>query len=81
MKCSISVFALMFFSHLSFSQENGLFEMHYDNGQLKVSGEYKNQERVGEWKEYFENGTLSHIYSYHKGKKIERVNLFLVLEN
>lgn len=63
----LSFFLLCF--QFSYSQNNGPFEKHYDNGQLKISGQFKNRNRVGEWKEYYDTGELHKTYSYTKGKR------------
>lgn len=69
MKFYIYLLSLLFCVQLSFSQKNGPYEKHYDNGKLKISGQYKNKKRVGEWKEYYENGSVKKVYSYSKGKR------------
>ena len=63
----LSIFLLFF--QFSYSQKNGPYEKNYDNGQLKITGQFKNKKRVGEWKEYYETGELHKTYSYTKGKR------------
>jgi len=63
----LSIFLLCF--QFGYSQKNGPYEKHYDNGQLKISGQFKNKNSVGEWKEYYDTGELHKTYSYTKGKR------------
>lgn len=45
------------------------YKKHFDSGELKTEGQYKNKKRTGEWKNYYKNGQVSRIYSYSKGKQ------------
>lgn len=44
--------------------EDGFYEEYYKNGKVEQSGNYKNGEKVGEWKSFFETGELSSITIY-----------------
>ena len=50
------------------AQADGTFQEFYDDGQLQTEGHYKDNRRVGEWKEYHPNGQISAVYSYSNGK-------------
>lgn len=77
MKKCLSIVLLILLVQVSFAQVDGLFEEHFDDGQLKVQGYYKNKKPVGEWKEYHPNGQLSGMYSYTDGKlNKERISYF-----
>jgi len=41
---------------------------YYDNGKPKVSGQKREGVKIGEWKDYFDNGNVSKLYSYTEGK-------------
>ena len=42
---------------------------HFNNGKLKLEGEYENRKKIGIWFEYNENGSLKNEYEYIKGKR------------
>jgi len=57
--------------------ENGPYEIFYDDGQIKTSGQYENKKKVGDWKDYFKSGEIERAYSYTKGKMdIEKKSYF-----
>lgn len=68
-KTFICFMLLVCFSNLLTAQKDGKFEEFFENGQLKVSGQYKNKKRTGEWKSYYKTGELSSVHTYSKGKK------------
>ena len=77
MKRLFSLILILLFTHLTFSQEDGPYFSYYDNGQLKIEGQYLNSQPTGKWKYYYESGQLSSIYSYTEGKlDIEFVTYF-----
>jgi len=43
--------------------------MYYENKQIKIDGEYKDQERDGKWKAWYENGNLWSEGEYKAGKR------------
>ena len=56
---------LILSSFYSFSQKkNGPFEDYYKNGQVKVSGQYRDGKKNGKWQEYYETGELSRVYTH-----------------
>lgn len=69
MKNSICLSLFILCSQICFSQKNGPYEKHFDNGQLKISGQYKSKKRVGDWKAYYDTGEIHKTYSYTKGKR------------
>ena len=49
------------------SDGNGKYERHFKNGKLKVSGEYKDGVREGEWIWYYWNGEVENKCFYNNG--------------
>lgn len=47
---------------------NGYLKLYYDGIQLEEEGEIREGLSVGIWKNYYEDGTLSHIYNYTDGE-------------
>ena len=45
----------------------GAYKTFYDNGQLRLEGEYKWGDRVGEWKKYALDGSLMRVDTYKDG--------------
>jgi uncharacterized protein len=60
------------------NNKNGLFQSFYLNNNLAEEGEYFNNDKVGKWKSYYEDGSLKSIRVYRKLKNnndiIERGN-------
>lgn len=60
-------FLWVLYSLAVFSQQkhnDGPYKQHYENGQLKLEGYYKNNNKTGIWKEYYEDGQLSDEYTF-----------------
>ena len=49
--------------------KNGTYKLFHENAVLKVAGQYDNNKRVGEWKEYDMSGNLKRLQSFEKGRK------------
>ena len=58
----------MNFSAQSCKIKNGPYKEFHENGALKLIGQYKNYERIGDWKEYYDSGEIYRTYSYTDGK-------------
>jgi len=43
--------------------------VYYENKQKKIEGEYKNEQREGQWKAWYENGTIWSEGDYKDGKR------------
>jgi antitoxin component YwqK of YwqJK toxin-antitoxin module len=43
---------------------HGVWEVYYDNGQIRKSSEFKNGVPTGEWKGWYENGQLKYFMVY-----------------
>ena len=56
------------------TRKNGQFSEWYDNGSVKLIGNYKDDEFDGDFKEFFDNGTLKAELEYNKGKIIARTD-------
>jgi len=48
---------------------NGDWVSYYPSGKLKLSGKYKDNLKVGEWTDYFENGRPKDVVTYKLFKK------------
>lgn len=68
MKLVIYVF-LLFLFQICIAQNDGPYEVYYDEGQIKTVGQHKNGERVGKWKGYHANGNIREEYSFTNDKK------------
>ncbi len=51
---------------IEFGEKEGFYYFFHDNGQLAVHGEYKWDEKVGDWTEYYPTGKRKKIISYSK---------------
>ena len=49
--------------------KHGPYFYYYKNGQIKISGRYKDGKKHGEWKYYKQDGTISKIEKYRNGKE------------
>lgn len=70
MKQTLTFLLLVVSLQFSLAQDHpdGAYKDYYSSGELFIEGQYKNQKRVGEWKQYHLNGEVSRIYSYTDGK-------------
>ena len=48
---------------------HGPYFYYYKDGDIKVSGRYKDGERQGKWEHYSEDGTLRKVVRYKAGKQ------------
>jgi hypothetical protein len=53
-----------------YTKKYGPYFFYYENGKIKVSGEYKDDEKSGTWKYYDEKGTLQKTEKYVNGKLV-----------
>jgi antitoxin component YwqK of YwqJK toxin-antitoxin module len=51
---------------LEFGEKEGYYYFFHDNGAVAVQGEYKWDQRVGDWVEYYPNGKRKKIIAYPK---------------
>lgn len=51
-------------------------EIYYENGQLKLSGSYKDDRKNGQWIYYYENGVISDESWFKDGELHGRSNTF-----
>ncbi|SEP72747.1 Antitoxin component YwqK of the YwqJK toxin-antitoxin module [Hyunsoonleella jejuensis] len=74
------IFLLLCSTLYSFSQkiiEDGPFVKYFENGQVKTSGHYEDNKKVGDWQDFYETGELKMTYSYTDGKMdTERKSFF-----
>lgn len=54
---------------------DGLFTVHYKNGQLKCLGRFKLGRKVGQWKFWDTEGEITEVHSYSRGGKLKRTRL------
>ena len=66
----LAIFLLCCSTYSQTKHEDGLHQEFYKNGILEREGFYKNNERIGIWKDFFENGQLSEVYSYSNDGKL-----------
>ena len=57
---------------------DGLFTVHYKNGQLKCLGRYKLGRKVGPWKFWDTDGEIIEVHSYNRGGKLKRRQLKII---
>ena len=48
-------------------KKHGPYFYYYENGKLKISGQYKNDKKHGDWKYYNQDGTQTKTESYSDG--------------
>lgn len=51
-------------------KKHGPYFYYYESGKIKISGNYKNDEKHGEWKYFNAEGSLIKTEEYEKGKLI-----------
>jgi antitoxin component YwqK of YwqJK toxin-antitoxin module len=51
---------------IEFGEKEGYYYRFYENGQMAVSGEYRWDQRVGDWTEYYPNNKRKKIITYPK---------------
>ena len=52
-------------------QKHGPYFYYYENGKLKISGEYKNDEKHGTWKYYDDKGKLTSQEKFENGQPVK----------
>lgn len=72
MKKQVTLLILVFTINLSAQIKND----YYENGQIKITGNLKNDGKDGEWKQYYENGKLKNEGNYSNGKKVGEWKLY-----
>jgi antitoxin component YwqK of YwqJK toxin-antitoxin module len=58
------------FNNKTHPPENGLFTDHFENGQLKERGNYKNGKKSGVWETWFDNGQKEDSATYRNDELI-----------
>jgi antitoxin component YwqK of YwqJK toxin-antitoxin module len=51
---------------IEYDERNGYFYRMFESGKVCVQGEYKWNEKVGDWIEYYANGKRKRIIAYQK---------------
>lgn len=72
MKRQITILILVFTINLSAQIKNE----YYENGQIKTTGNLKNDAKDGLWKQFYENGKLKNEGNYSNGKKTDEWKLY-----
>ncbi len=49
---------------------HGPYFFYYRDGDIKISGRYKDGEKHGRWEHYTEDGTLKKVVQYKEGKQV-----------
>ena len=65
---------------IEYGEKDGYYYYFYENGQMAVSGEYKWDQKVGEWVEYYPNNRRKKIIAYPKEPFDEEVRPFIRAE-
>lgn len=65
---------------IEYGEKEGYYYFFHENGQVAVQGEYKWDERVGDWTEYYSNGKRKKIVSYPKEPFDEMVRPYIKSE-
>ena len=50
---------------------HGDYKEYYDNGEVKIKGQYKKDHKEGTWKFYAENGKLLQKIKFENGKRLD----------
>ena len=51
---------------IEYGEKEGYYYRFYENGQVAVTGEYRFDQRVGDWTEYYPNSKRKKIIAYQK---------------
>ena len=65
---------------IEYGEKDGYYYYFYENGQMAVSGEYKWDQKVGEWVEYYPNNRRKKIIAYPKEPFDEEIKPFIRVE-
>jgi antitoxin component YwqK of YwqJK toxin-antitoxin module len=65
---------------IEFGEKEGYYYRFYENGQMAVSGEYRWDQKVGDWVEYYPNNKRKKIIAYPKEPFDEEVKPFIRIE-
>jgi antitoxin component YwqK of YwqJK toxin-antitoxin module len=65
---------------VEYNEREGFYTMFHENGTLAVQGEYKWNEKVGEWVENYPNGKRKKIVAYPKEPFDKEVRPFVKRE-
>ncbi len=65
---------------IEYGEKDGYYYYFYENGQMAVSGEYKWDQKVGEWVEYYPNNRRKKIIAYPKEPFDEETKPFIRIE-
>jgi antitoxin component YwqK of YwqJK toxin-antitoxin module len=65
---------------IEFGEKDGYYYRFYENGQMAVAGEYRWDQRVGDWTEYYPNNKRKKIITYPKEPFDETVRPFIKIE-
>lgn len=55
---------------VAYTKKEGPYFYYYETGKLKISGEYKNDQKSGTWNYYDETGNLTKTEKYVNGKLV-----------
>lgn len=65
---------------IEFGEKEGNYYMFFENGQVAVSGEYRWDQRVGDWYEYYPSGRRKKLIAYPKEPFDKNVIPFIKVE-
>jgi antitoxin component YwqK of YwqJK toxin-antitoxin module len=65
---------------VEYGEKEGYYFRFYENGQVAVTGEYRWDQRVGDWTEYYPNSKRKKIIAYQKEAFDEAIRPFVKVE-
>ncbi|MEO5979641.1 MAG: hypothetical protein ABIS36_07790 [Chryseolinea sp.] len=65
---------------IEFGEKEGYYYYFHENGSLAIQGEFRWDERVGDWTEYYVNGKRKKIISYPKEPFDEKIQPYIKVE-
>ena len=65
---------------IEYGEKEGYYYFFHENGSLAIQGEFRWDERVGDWTEYYANGKRKKIISYPKEPFDEKIRPYIKVE-
>jgi antitoxin component YwqK of YwqJK toxin-antitoxin module len=65
---------------IEYGEKDGYYYRFYENGQMAVAGEYKWDQKIGDWTEYYPNNKRKRIITYPKEAYDETIRPFIKIE-
>jgi antitoxin component YwqK of YwqJK toxin-antitoxin module len=65
---------------IEYGEKDGYYYMFHENGQIAISGEYRWDQKIGDWTEYYPNKRRKKIIAYPKEPFDESMRPFIRAE-